>query len=891
MYANEAPLRAGYWYLRLLGAVELRNGEVAVGARSLTRPMWALLGRLALAPDRDHPREELADVLWTDAPPGDARNRLRHALSTLRKALTTPAHPGGVVIEADRRRLRLNASLLRSDVAEFKSLAHEGQAAAARACYRGDLMPGFYDDWIVDERRRLESAYESLPTSAQPEPRALPTPLPKHQLPRPATELVNRAEELAALAEIVGRERLVTITGPAGCGKSRLAIEFAARASGFDQVHWVPLIACPSVGMVLEQLRTTLGLHAASAPPLEQIAARLDGGPSLLVLDNLEHVLEGDRAPYLAALLDRIAGLRVVCTSQQAPRRPSGAVMVLRPLALPAAETATPDEARRSPAVRLFVLRAQARRADFDVHAGNLRDVVALCRLLEGLPLAIELAAARIREIPLGDMSRSIETFDAATEVAAARQPRGGRHASMSRALRWTWSLLDAATAGALAALAECRGDFDPGCAAAVAEWNPADARARLDALTRMSLLHEQVDADGMPRWGMLALLRSFAKAQVPADAGAARARHRRWFLDKARASGTHHRPAAAAEVPDLVHAIETAMDDGAPAIAAALALALRVQWVSRGMPPQALGLLERLVERVDLDVATRASVASMLAPLEFEAGRKDVAVACAERAVALGETASAACHLEARIAWVQVHWRVDAARLPDIEVVARDVLEQARESGNPAQIGQAATVLGAITLSLSKDTQAAAALFAEAQAAFDSADDPRAALRALPGRAACLLYESRFDDVVELAEPGLVQARRYGDVQTEVLLLNRIAEAHAAKRRYARAIDAGRAQITLAHRHAMAQQRSYALWNLCVPLARAGFPQAAAQLIGFAERDWTSNFGALCEDDRAYVARVRASVERHCGKAAWASLRARGEALTVRDAVVLAGA
>src|SRR5262249_36423515 len=162
----------------------------------------------------------------------------------------------------------------------------------------------------------------------------------------------------------------------------------------------------------------------------------------------------------------------------------------------------------------------------------------------------------------------------------------------------------------------------------------------------------------------------------------------------------------------------------------------------------------------------------------------------CAEDAVRLAEGVSARAEIDARIAWVQVTWRGrrDGAEVLPAALLA---LQRARELGAFDLIGRACMSLGAITWAHLQDPGKARALFIEAEAAFEAHGDPRAALTALPGHIACLLLEQRARDAAELAERGVEQARRFRDVQTELLLLNRLAECYARGRRYALSVDA----------------------------------------------------------------------------------------------------
>ena len=147
------------WNLHLLGRFELDDGD-RVRTRLVTRAVTALLARLALWPQREHPREELSELLWPGVDAETGRRRLRQALSLLKGVLEPAEHGPVAAVQADRLSLRLVAGAVQCDVHAFERHARAGQHAAALAAYPGELLPGFYDEWIVDERRRLAVKFQ-----------------------------------------------------------------------------------------------------------------------------------------------------------------------------------------------------------------------------------------------------------------------------------------------------------------------------------------------------------------------------------------------------------------------------------------------------------------------------------------------------------------------------------------------------------------------------------------------------------------------------------------------------------------------------------------------------------------------------------------------------------
>ena len=275
--------------MRLLGAVEAQ-GPGRNLSRWPSRAVVLLLARLALAPDRIHPREELVDMLWPGVALEVGRNRLRQVLSTLKSLLE--AGSGTAVIEADRQALRVVPGALACDARDFERHLRAGAWEEAAATYRGDLLPGFYDDWVLTERGRLSALAERLETMPQlpapsartPMAPAAPTP---GQLPAFWTRLFGTELSATRLRDLVRHQRLVTVLGAGGSGKTRLAVE-AARAlqdrlawaaeggeagSTFDHVAFVSLVDCSDAARAVDAIASAL--QVTGREPLAGIASAL----------------------------------------------------------------------------------------------------------------------------------------------------------------------------------------------------------------------------------------------------------------------------------------------------------------------------------------------------------------------------------------------------------------------------------------------------------------------------------------------------------------------------------------------------------------------------------------------------------------------------------------
>jgi len=358
--------------------------------------------------------------------------------------------------------------------------------------------------------------------------------------PVPPTPLVGRHAEIAALLAILTRPevRLLTLTGPGGVGKTRLAIRTAEEIGpGFaDGVAFVPLAAVATPELVPPTVLRTLGGREAGEPAAERLPRLIGDRSLLLVLDNLEHVLPA--VPILADLLATCPGLTIVATSR-APLRLSGEhVFPVPPLSLPAAGrevSLAAAETQRSDAVLLFVQRAQSTRPEFALATENAAAVAELCHLLDGLPLAIELAAARVGHLSPAAMTARLRRPGAARLplLTGGARDLPGRLQTMRGAIAWSYDLLAEGERTRFRRLAVFAGGFTLDAAAAVCaadEWTTLDS---IGSLVAEGLLREEPAAGHEPRFAMLETIREFGLEQLAASGEEAtvRAAHAAWCI------------------------------------------------------------------------------------------------------------------------------------------------------------------------------------------------------------------------------------------------------------------------------------------------------------------------------------------------------------------------
>lgn len=446
----------------------------------------------------------------------------------------------------------------------------------------------------------------------------------KDTLPRPISSFVGREVELACALRLIGSSRLVTFTGPGGIGKTRLAIELAARSPGrvAAEATWVDLGAMPRGARVAPAIAIEIGLREPPGLALERsLVLALRGSSRLLVLDGCEHLLD-ECAPLVERLLVGCPRLRVLATSREPLGIPGEAVWPVPPLGLPAPPGAGarghPARPARCDAVRLFVERASAADSRFQLTPQTTDAAVAICRRLEGLPLAIELVAARVRGLGVAAMAQRLLS---AGDLLDARQRTGAsRQQTLRATLEWSERLLDDAERDLWHRLAVFACGFHLATASAVCAEEAADHAAlpmRIARLVEKSLVVPEGDGPGGQRYRLLEFVREYGRERLaanPAAYDALRRRHAEAFVALAESVAPGLRGAdAAASVARLARdhdnlrtaltwALEPDGGAAAPAERARLGLRLGVAltrfWRHRGAHTEGRWWMQRLTAR-----------------------------------------------------------------------------------------------------------------------------------------------------------------------------------------------------------------------------------------------------------------------------------------------------
>ena len=426
-----------------------------------------------------------------------------------------------------------------------------------------------------------------------------------NNLPTQLTSFVGRGREVAEARRLLGTTRLLTLTGPGGTGKTRLSLQVAADSlSDFaDGVFFVPLGPIEEPDLVAPAILTTLGLRESPhEPPADRLVEYLRDKHLLLIMDNFEQVLPA--AGLVADLLKAGPGLSVVVTSRATLHLYGEREYAVPPLTLPGAGAdLDPASISQYEAVALFIQRAAAVRPDFQITAANAPAVAEICSRLDGLPLAIELAAARVKLLPpqalLARLGHRLEALEAGSMDLPARQR------TLRGAIAWSHDLLDSAARRLFARFSVFVDGAGLNAAEAICSDAGLDVLDGLAGLVDQSLIRQE-EADGEPRFAMLTTIREFAleRRAENGEADVIAARHAAFFLGMAEGAapgltGPDQKrllDELARENGNLRAAVGWSIDSGSAETALRFGFALWRFWQMRGMLREGAAVMERIL-------------------------------------------------------------------------------------------------------------------------------------------------------------------------------------------------------------------------------------------------------------------------------------------------------
>ena len=593
--------------VRILGKFDIQRDGIPIKIPS--RPTQTLFAYLILTAGTAHRREKLAGMLWPDSTDESARDYLRHGLWKIRKSIEGEPSKSKVVpyIFADDIHVSFNPKAEYSlDVSVIKNVpdnASSKDLMKALSLYEGELLPGFYDEWVGLEREHLRAVFENkmgrllsqmqdegcwqdvlkwgekwISLGQKPEPayralmsahaakgdmskvaatyercvkslkefgfepseqtktlyerlkagieifetgftipvKAKRNESPKTNLPVPITSFIGRKKEVVEIIKLLEKYRLLTLTGAGGMGKTRLAIHSSNKlVSKFkDGVWWVDLVALNDALLVPQSVARAVGVGELPKQPLiETLAQNLYSKQILLVLDNCEHLILAC-AQLVDYLLGECKNLRILATSREALGILGETTWPVPPLAMPIARESISTQAlNKFESIQLFTERAMSIQPAFELTDQNAKAVVQICQQLNGMPLAIELAAARGKMMSVGEIAQRLDNrFSLLTSGNRAALPR---HQTLRAAIDWSYELLDESEQILFRRLAVFIGSFTLDAVEATCSFGEIKRSHVLDLLGRLVdkslVIVELASVQNETRYRLLETIREYS--------------------------------------------------------------------------------------------------------------------------------------------------------------------------------------------------------------------------------------------------------------------------------------------------------------------------------------------------------------------------------------------
>ncbi|MEA2622199.1 MAG: hypothetical protein QOH61_1109 [Chloroflexota bacterium] len=719
-----------------------------------------------------------------------------------------------------------------------------------------------------------------------------------NNVPRQLTTFVGRQREIVEAKRTLVAAPLLTLTGPGGVGKTRLAIEIAGELiDEFDEGIWfVDLGALTDPAFVVPSIASAIGLMPAPGQPMiDTLKEHLRGRRVLLVFDNCEHLLE-ETARAIDGLLRACGSLRVIATSRESLAIAGETAFPVPSLSLPDADAVTVAELSQCEAVRLFVERAMAAVAGFQVTERNAAAIGQVCRRLDGVPLALELAAARVRALPVEQIAARLDDrFRLLTGSSRITIPR---HQTLRQTIDWSHDLLAEDERALFRRLAVFVGGCSLEAAEEVCSGDPVDRYAVIDLLARLVdkslLIADTEGAEG--RYRQLESIRQYARDRLLESGEAADSlrRHRDWYLAMvAQAEPVFFRGAESAdwlerldrEHDNLRAALQWSLDEpGEQREGLRLAAGLWRFWEIHGHLAEGRGWLERFLEATSGEVSSlQADAYTGAGILAFMLGDHAGASALHERSLELHREVG-----EPRGIAFAANNLANAAVLSGDYGTARQLyqygLAWSREVGDPRVFGFAVVNM-AEAVALDGDPELARTHYDEGLAAFRQAGDKWGEAFALDSLGVTLVRQAQYEEASRLFDQALTISRGIGEERGVARALAHLGEVAAKTDQLDRARGLYVEALTIRRRLGDLPGTASVMEKLA-SLVTASDPRGAAVLLGAADRVRDLIRAPVPRAVREEYEECREQVRSLLGETPFEDARAEGRRLTPAAAV-----